>query len=272
MATRVVAEPAAVGLKRQQMVFETLRLLIPFDLSRERKIRIGGSGDGSYVLVDRLHEIQPVLSFGIGPSVQFELDMATRGHHVLMFDHTVDKVPAEHERFTWFREGIMNHSAPEKNLFTLAEHAEKLPPGCYNAILKMDVEGAEWSIFNTTSVDLLCRFEQITFELHDLVRLEDNDFNLVARNALAKLASCFTLCHVHANNFGNIRVIANCFPIPEALELTYIRTNLVTRTPSSTVYPTELDSPNFHQFPELMMWYFPFIPGSDSISFPSKRS
>jgi hypothetical protein len=28
----------------------------------------------------------------------------------------------------------------------------------------MDVEGAEWGIFDTTSVDLLCRFEQITFE------------------------------------------------------------------------------------------------------------
>jgi hypothetical protein len=90
---------------------------------------------------------------------------------------------------------------------------------------------------------------------------------VVARSGLAKLASRFTLCHVHANNFGNVRVIANCFPIPEALELTYVRTDLVTRAPSTTVYPTELDRPNFHHFPELMMWYFPFIPGSDSIEF-----
>jgi hypothetical protein len=272
MATRVVTESAAVGIRRQQMIFETLRLLIPFDLPNERKIRVGGSGDGSYVLVDRLHELQPVLSFGIGPSVQFELDMATRGHDVILLDHTVDKMPAEHERFTWFREGILSHSAPQRNLFTLAEHAEKLPSGCCNAILKMDVEGAEWGIFNTTSVDLLCRFEQITFELHDLTRLEDNDFNPIARNAFAKLASRFTLCHVHANNFGNIKIIANCFPVPEALELTYIRTDLVTRAPSSTVYPTELDRPNFHQLPELMMWYFPFIPGSDSIKFLSRSS
>jgi hypothetical protein len=113
MATRVVTEPAWVGIKRQQMVFETLRLLIPFDLPHERKARIGGRGDGSYVLVDRLLKIQPVLSFGIGPSVQFELDMAVRGHDVLMFDHTVDKVPAEHQRFRWFREGIGSHSAPQ---------------------------------------------------------------------------------------------------------------------------------------------------------------
>jgi hypothetical protein len=43
----------------------------------------------------------------------------------------------------------------------------------------------------------------------------------------------------------------------------------ITRVPSATVYPTELDYPNFHQFPELMMWYFPFIPGSDTIKFPA---
>ena len=105
--------------------------------------------------------------------------------------------------------------------------------------------------------------------MHGLVRLEENDFNFMARNALAKLASRFTLCHVHTNNFGHIGIIANCFPIPETLELTYIRTERITRVPSATVYPTELDHPNFHQFPELMMWYFPFIPGSDAIKFPA---
>jgi hypothetical protein len=103
--------------------------------------------------------------------------------------------------------------------------------------------------------------------LHDLPQLERNEFNEVARNALAKLTSRFTLCHVHANNFGHLRVIANCFPIPETLELTYIRSDLVIRAPSTTLYPTELDPPNFHQFPELMLWYFPFIPGSNSIKF-----
>ena len=54
MGSRTVVEPAAVGIKRQQMVFEALRLLIPFDLQNERKIRIGEPGDGSYVLLDRL--------------------------------------------------------------------------------------------------------------------------------------------------------------------------------------------------------------------------
>jgi hypothetical protein len=38
MATRVVAESAAVGIKRPQMVFETFRLLIPFDLPQHELV------------------------------------------------------------------------------------------------------------------------------------------------------------------------------------------------------------------------------------------
>jgi hypothetical protein len=79
--------------------------------------------------------------------------------------------------------------------------------------------------------------------------------------------SIFTLCHVHANNFSHVKVLADCFPMPETLELTYIGTDLVSRASSKTIYPTELDKPNFHQFPELMLWYFPFVPGSDAIRF-----
>jgi len=63
MAVRRVYEPASVGTRRQRMVFDTLSLLVPFDLLVERKVRIGKPGDGSYVIVDCLRTSQPVMSF-----------------------------------------------------------------------------------------------------------------------------------------------------------------------------------------------------------------
>jgi hypothetical protein len=51
----------------------------PYDLPNERKVRIGEPGDGSYVIVDRLHKCQPVMSFGVGPSINFEIGRAARG-------------------------------------------------------------------------------------------------------------------------------------------------------------------------------------------------
>jgi hypothetical protein len=267
MALRPVLEQAAVGVARQKRVFEALRLLLPFDLPHERKIRIGRPGDGSYVVVDRLRATQPVMSFGIGPSLNFETAMAERGHDVIMFDHTVAKLPEAHPRFTWIREGVASQSNPGKKLLTLPEHMKKLPPACDAPILKLDVEGYEWGVIDTTPVDLLIRFEQIGLELHGLKQLEKPDFNAGARRVLAKLAAHFTLCHVHANNFNAIGVLADCFPFPETVELSYIRSDLVTRVPSATTYPTAIDAPNYHQFPEISMWFYPFLPGSEAIEF-----
>src|SRR5205814_9641505 len=92
-------------------------------------------------------------------------------------------------------------------------------------------------------------------------------FNALARRVFAALARDFTLCHVHANNFCTVRVLAGCFPMPETLELSYVKSSLVKRTPSRTVYPTAIDAPNYHQLPELALWHFPFLPGSDAIEF-----
>jgi hypothetical protein len=272
MAVRRVIEPAEVGVQRQRMVFETLSLLTPYDLPHERKVRIGEPGDGSYVIVDRLDPSQPVMSFGVGPSINFEIGMAERGHDVLMFDHTITELPAAHPRAVWFREGIASASNAPLKLFTLAEHIKKLPPGRAAPILKMDIEGDEWSVLGGASPDLLARFDQITFELHGLDHIEDPAFNAIARGVFENLSKNFTLCHVHANNFCTVRVLAGCFPVPESLELTYIKSSLVTRAPSTTVYPTELDTPNFHQFPELLLWYFPFLPGSSAIQFARRAS
>jgi len=267
MALRTITEPAAVGIARQRMVFETLALLIPYDLPGERKARIGEPGDGSYVIIDRQRPSQPVMSFGVGPSINFELGMAERGHDVLMFDHTVEATPGTHPRATWYREGIAAVSDPAHNLLTLAEHMQKLPAGCAPPLLKMDIEGDEWSVFDAVSPDLLLRFDQIVFEIHDLQRIEEPEFNALARRVFARLTSQFTLCHVHANNFCTVRVLAGCFPMPETLELTYVKTSLVKRAPSRTVYPTEFDTPNYHQLPELALWHFPFLPGSETITF-----
>ena len=109
MVYRPVTEPLEAGIARQRGVFEALSLLTPSDLPDERKIRIGGPGDGGYVLVDRLRPAQPVMSFGVGPSVAFDQDLAARGHPVLLFDQTIDALPGEHPGFTWYRRRRRGH-------------------------------------------------------------------------------------------------------------------------------------------------------------------
>jgi hypothetical protein len=266
-AFRPVTETLEAGIARQRGVFEALSLLTPFDLPKARKIRIGGPGDGGYVLVDRLRPAQPVMSFGIGPSVSFDLDLARRGHPVLLFDHTIEALPGEHPGFTWYAEGVAGASDPAQRLFTLADHMAKLPHGGEAPILKLDVEGAEWDVLTETPMGLLRRFEQIVVELHELPRLEERRFRGMAWKALATISSTFTLCHVHANNFGGIQTVCG-FPVPETLEATYVRSDLVEVAPSTTFYPTPLDTGNCLDWPDLPLWFFPFVPGTGKAVFP----
>jgi hypothetical protein len=261
MAERVVTERVEVALKRQRSVCDTLRLLTPFDLPRERKRRFGTPGDGSYVLVDRLRADQPILSFGVGPSVNLELELAERGHEVLLFDHTVDALPSEHPRFTWYREGVGAPANAEGPLLTLQTHMAKLPWGAGAPILKLDVEGHEWSVLETVPRETLRRFEQIAVELHGLQFLDGAPFRALAQRVLRRLAEDFTICHVHANNFNHLATCSN-FTVTASLEVTYIRSDLVERAPSRTFYPTVEDSPNYAVLPDHRLWFFPFLPGS----------
>lgn len=267
MTFRPVTEPLEAGIARQRGVFEALSLLTPSDLRDAGKIRIGGPGDGGYVLVDRLRPAQAVMSFGIGPSVAFDRDLAERGHSLLLFDHTILVLPEEHPRFTWFREGVAGVADPARGLSTLADHMAKLPPGGEAPILKMDVEGAEWEALAETPVSLLRRFEQIVVEFHDLARLEETRFRSFAWKVLASLSSAFTLAHVHANNFGGIAIVGG-FPVPETLEATYVRSDLVQTAPSGTFYPTPLDTGNCLDWPDLPLWFFPFMPIAGKPVFP----
>jgi len=263
MAIRVVSEPVKLGLARQHALLRTLSLLRPYDLPNETKVRIGGPGDGGYVLIDRLRAAQPVMSFGVGPSIPFEAELAARGHEIFLFDHTVAALPTQHPRFHWRREGVEGEADPANSLFTLAELCEHLPTTGDAPILKMDIEGSEWSVLARTPKSILARFEQITVEMHDFTQLNDPVYNQRVRAALLQLEE-FTLCHVHVNNFSGVEIVEG-IPVAHSLEVTYLRSDLSPRAPSRTFYPTPIDTPNYPHWPDTPLWFFPFMPGSELI-------
>ena len=86
---------------------------------------------------------------------------------------------------------------------------------------------------------------------------------------MAKLNRDFTLFHVHANNFDGADHfhVVDGMPTVNLIELSFIRTAKVRRSPSRTVYPTDLDAPNGEPRDKLL-WIYPYFPtSSDSIAF-----
>jgi len=239
-------------------IFELLALLTPWDIDLD-KFRIGRRGDGGYVAADQLHPKQAILSYGISNEVSFDLEMAEAGFKVWQFDHTIDGAPVAHDNLIFHKEGVAGRDRPDEKLFTVEAHAERFAINLDGAILKMDVEGSEWDVFDQMSPDTLGRFDQIFVELHSLGRLSRPRFAGIFSRVMAKLNAQFTLFHVHANNARPL-VPVETFFTPGLLEVSFVRTDLVKRRRSRTWYPTDLDFPNVAKKPDLNLWLYPFAP------------
>lgn len=238
----------------------TLALLTPWDIPGRGKLRIGAArGDGAYILLDMLRPSQKVLSFGVGRNVAFDRDMAERGHEVFLYDHTVAGLPVEHPRLHFHALGIGGASDPATRLLSLADHVAAIAEAGDDMILKMDVEGAEWPALAAAPPALLARFEQVVLEIHGLAALGKPAWRTRIATGLARLCGTHTLFHVHANNHAP-PVVVEGFTVSNLLEVSWVRTDLVARAPSRTLYPTALDHPNLRRAADTLLWFHPFLP------------
>jgi hypothetical protein len=248
------------GMRNQmKQLYSALRHLTPFDVAPYAKIRVGPNGDGGYVLLDNFRPGQTVVSVGIGASPFFDLAMAHKGLRVYMFDHTIEGVENLPDSCIFMREGVSGEDKPDALTFSLQSIVNKSNPFTYNMILKMDIEGAEWEVLSAVSRDLLMRFEQLTFEFHGLHSICSGPWGERIVQVLEKINHDFTLFHVHANNYAEIQIVAG-FPICQVLEVSYVRSDLITRARSKTIYPTPLDSPNNRSRMDHPLLFFPFAP------------
>ena len=142
-------EVAAVQSETKR-VFDALALLRPFDIDLE-KMYIGNERDGGYVLADSPAADTDVISFGVGPDVTFEVEMAERGHRVFLHDHTVEGVPQPHDRFVFRKVGVCGQRQEGGELTSLDHCLEMAGPLSDRLILKMDIEGWEWDVFSSIS-------------------------------------------------------------------------------------------------------------------------
>lgn len=242
-------------------VLGTLSLLTPWDVIGGGKLRIGGESDGGYVLLDRLRPEQPVLSYGVGLDSSFDFDLARRGHRVFMFDHTVKgprgRLP---KGCVFIREGVAAKADHKKRLDTVLAHLRRYRLASRrDVILKMDIEGGEWDIIAALPDKALDAFEQIVVEFHWLENLKRDSFTAQVRAALQRLNERFTLCHVHANVYGGMRRPAGVV-LPNVLEATYVRTDVISRTANRTFYPTEYDHANRPGSKDIVLSMYPFVP------------
>jgi hypothetical protein len=218
-------------------------------------VRLGGGGDGGYVIPDDLQGIDACYSPGVAANASFELDMASRGIPCYLTDYSVDGPPFEHPSFHFIKKFLGTQTKDE--FITLDDWLQLTGGRGQDYLLQMDIEGAEYDVLATTSDHVLNRFRIIIVEFHDLhIMIERSGLHLI-ENVFARLLNNFTIVHLHANNHVRVNRYLD-FLIPEVMEFTFLRNDRIRTTSKINALPHPLDRPNNPDLPELILpnyWY-----------------
>ena len=211
--------------------------------------RVGGGGDGGYIMLYPYSNTKIAYSFGISNDVSWDLQMSENGYEVYQYDHTIEKLPIENKAFHWKRQGLTGGiETPElKQLATLIkENGHESQSGM---VLKMDIEGYEWEVFSNIDTKILKQFDQITLEMHNLLSFRRNP---VILKAIDKIISTHQTIYVHANNCGRVD-LCGTLVTPDFLEVTFVLREKYEFKESEFVLPTLIDEPNISEYPEIRL-------------------
>jgi Methyltransferase FkbM domain len=206
-------------------------------------IRVGRDFDGGYVMVNHKLENSICYSLGISDDDSWDRDMANLGCHVYQYDHTIKEFPSKHPNFHSFKIGICALNSDLDYLDTIPNLLKKNNHDSEkDLILKMDIEGCEWDIFEEIGEDILNQFSQIVVEMHNF--LDSHHGHIIDKyiRILNKLIKQHQIVHIHANNCGPFGLV-NGVPMADTYEITLARKRDHDFEDCKKLFPTALDMP-----------------------------
>ena len=185
------------NIKNSSSIYQLLK---PKSILGKNKVRIGDNKDGGYILLNDFNNIKIAYSFGISNEISFDKYLADKNIDIFMYDHTIERLPFQNKKFHWKKIGITGKIGKENNKKTLNELIkENGHTNEKNMILKMDIEGEEWDVFNNISTDTLTQFKYIIIEFHFSDKIGGNYFKV-----FKKINMSHQIFHLHCNNAGSL--------------------------------------------------------------------
>lgn len=227
----IVLTNFANGFRTMNDINTLKKLFTPYDVGHT-KIHVGPQEDGGYVIsYDCLEKTDAVYSLGVGEVCGFDVELADKGYKVYQYEAAHAKPFVDHANFV-YKQMFMTGDNFSSEIVANGHQDKTL-------MLSMDIEGGEYDLIIRTPIEVLDQFNQIAFEIHDVL------YNPSVETIINKLNEKFVLTHVHANN-NCIRFGAYSSGMkdgmPNVLELTYINRKNITVEP--TVSKQKCPDPN----------------------------
>jgi hypothetical protein len=203
-------------------------------------------------MLDDFASCRNALSLGIGKDVSWDAAMAAQGFSVLQFDDSIEQSPENHAHFKFHRVRVVGRRQEPAELTLGDILAWPELAHDWNVIAKIDIEGCEWELLSAATTVELARVRQFAIEFHELRRFAEPGWRPTMLAALQKLAATHVCIHVHGNNWDPF-IVTGGIPFPNAFEASFVRRSDYQVTPSTAVYPTELDYPCNPKVPDLYL-------------------
>ncbi len=239
---------------RASDILGLIRRLRPLDCGIDL-IRIGGSGDGGYLVPDDLEGIEYCFSPGVSTISEFENQLADRNIKSYLADYSIDSPSINRPEFT-FDKKFLGPTDGDK-FFTLASWKDKYLKNYHgDLILQMDIEGFEYGVILSTPDSLLDQFRIIVIEFHGLEKVFDPLIFDFFSSTFDKLLKSFHVVHIHPNNCcGSLR--RGGIRVPRNMEFTFLNKKRARYTKPQLVFPHKLDAENTRRRPMPLpkCWY-----------------
>jgi hypothetical protein len=237
-------------------VLALIRQLRPVDCGKDL-IRIGGEGDGGYLVPNDLDGIEYCFSPGVSTVSDFENSLADLNIKSFLADYSVDRPPLARPEII-FDKRFLGASNREPYM-TLGSWKDKyLKDYRGDLLLQMDIEGFEYEVILNTPDELLNQFRILVVEFHDMERLFDRFCFPLLRSCFEKILQFFDVVHIHPNNYYR-SVKRKGIEIPLLMEFTFLNKRRVTSSTPQLVFPNPLDRDNTPRRPLHLpkCWYLP---------------
>jgi hypothetical protein len=214
-------------------------------------VRLGGNGDGGYLIPDDLEGIEYCFSPGVNRTADFENALANRGVRSFLADYSVEQPPLMRPEFVFDRKFI--GAWDDAVYMTMSSWKNRYLPGYGGELLvQMDIEGAEYEVILNTPSELLRQVRILVVELHALERLFDPFAYRIIKACMDKLLQEFFVVHAHPNNCSGSTAYDG-IEIPHVVELTlYNRTRATAGAPCNQ-FPHPLDVDNCPGRPAMVL-------------------
>lgn len=217
-------------------------------------VRIGGDGDGGYLLPNVFDKISYCFSPGVSYTANFEKELSEKFNiKSFMADASVEKAPLADGNFDFIPKFLGAHSRDQ--FITLSEWlVQSNLESDSNLLLQMDIEGGEYEVLTYEDSSTLASFSAMIIEFHNLKKLFRRDFLKMVSAIFEKIYKNFSICHVHPNNSCGIASLDG-IEVPRVIEVTFIRNDLLDdfANGKSIMLPHPLDSKNVDRKDDLSM-------------------